>query len=112
MQHKHNTHASAVNGKRSGIDNNHMHLMHAWMQTCACTSSLHFHDCIGVLSFSYFQFARIFSFCLLTFAVRLRCRLVMDADSIPVVIPFVHTGMQEIMPVGKKFPMVGKQVGH
>jgi len=34
----------------------------------------------------------------------------MDADSIPVVIPFVHTGMQEIMPVGTKFPKVGKQV--
>ncbi|XP_020250470.1 tafazzin-like [Asparagus officinalis] len=37
-------------------------------------------------------------------------RLVMDADSIPIVIPFVHTGMQEIMPVGTKFPKVGKQV--
>lgn len=37
-------------------------------------------------------------------------RLVLDADNIPVVLPFVHTGMQEIMPVGAKFPRVGKTV--
>ncbi|KAG2594052.1 uncharacterized protein LOC120672361 [Panicum virgatum] len=37
-------------------------------------------------------------------------RLVMDADSLPVVIPFVHTGMQDIMPVGKRIPRAGKQV--
>ncbi|PKA58434.1 N-acylphosphatidylethanolamine synthase [Apostasia shenzhenica] len=37
-------------------------------------------------------------------------RLVMDADIIPIVIPFVHTGMQEIMPIGSSFPKVGKQV--
>lgn len=37
-------------------------------------------------------------------------RLVMDADNVPIVIPFVHTGMQEIMPVGTKIPKVGKQV--
>uniref|UniRef100_A0A7N0UZF1 Tafazzin family protein n=1 Tax=Kalanchoe fedtschenkoi TaxID=63787 RepID=A0A7N0UZF1_KALFE len=34
----------------------------------------------------------------------------MDADNIPVVIPFVHTGMQEIMPVGAKVPRIGKEV--
>ncbi|CAM0884564.1 unnamed protein product [Alopecurus aequalis] len=37
-------------------------------------------------------------------------RLVMDADSLPVVVPFVHTGMQDIMPVGKRIPRTGKQV--
>lgn len=37
-------------------------------------------------------------------------RLVLDADNIPVVLPFVHTGMQEIMPIGAKFPRVGKTV--
>ncbi|KAL8130481.1 hypothetical protein V2J09_019636 [Rumex salicifolius] len=37
-------------------------------------------------------------------------RLVLDSDNIPVVIPFVHTGMQEIMPIGAKFPRIGKAV--
>ncbi|XP_020586740.1 tafazzin-like, partial [Phalaenopsis equestris] len=37
-------------------------------------------------------------------------RLVMDADKIPIVIPFVHLGMQEIMPIGSNFPKVGKKV--
>ncbi|KAL5222991.1 hypothetical protein ABZP36_027704 [Zizania latifolia] len=37
-------------------------------------------------------------------------RLVMDADDLPVVIPFVHTGMQDIMPVGKRIPRAGKRV--
>ncbi|XP_040380087.1 uncharacterized protein LOC102720486 isoform X1 [Oryza brachyantha] len=37
-------------------------------------------------------------------------RLVMDADSLPVVIPFIHTGMQDIMPVGKRIPRAGKRV--
>ncbi|KAH0461212.1 hypothetical protein IEQ34_008787 [Dendrobium chrysotoxum] len=37
-------------------------------------------------------------------------RLVMDADKIPIVIPFVHSGMQEIMPIGSNFPKVGKKV--
>lgn len=37
-------------------------------------------------------------------------RFVMDADSLPVVIPFVHTGMQDIMPVGKRIPRAGKRV--
>nr|CAB3475334.1 unnamed protein product [Digitaria exilis] len=37
-------------------------------------------------------------------------RLVMDADSLPVVVPFVHTGMQDIMPVGKRLPRAGKKV--
>jgi len=37
-------------------------------------------------------------------------RLVLDADNIPMVIPFVHTGMQEIMPVGAKIPRIGKTV--
>lgn len=33
-----------------------------------------------------------------------------DADTVPTVIPFVHTGMQEIMPIGTNFPRIGKQV--
>lgn len=37
-------------------------------------------------------------------------RLVLDADNVPMVVPFVHTGMQEVMPVGSKFPKVGKTV--
>ncbi|KAI6684931.1 hypothetical protein NL676_030844 [Syzygium grande] len=37
-------------------------------------------------------------------------RLVLDADSIPMVVPFVHTGMQDIMPIGANFPRIGKTV--
>ncbi|KAG8363852.1 hypothetical protein BUALT_Bualt19G0065500 [Buddleja alternifolia] len=37
-------------------------------------------------------------------------RLVLDADDVPIVVPFVHTGMQEVMPVGAKFPRIGKTV--
>ncbi|KAJ3696410.1 hypothetical protein LUZ61_000115 [Rhynchospora tenuis] len=37
-------------------------------------------------------------------------RLVMDADAMPIVLPFVHSGMQDIMPVGTKFPNIGKNV--
>ncbi|KAJ4775851.1 Phospholipid/glycerol acyltransferase family protein [Rhynchospora pubera] len=37
-------------------------------------------------------------------------RLVMDADNMPIVLPFVHSGMQDIMPVGTKFPNIGKKV--
>lgn len=37
-------------------------------------------------------------------------RLVLDADNVPVVVPFVHTGMQDIMPVGAKLPRIGKTV--
>ncbi|XP_050225738.1 uncharacterized protein LOC126675179 [Mercurialis annua] len=37
-------------------------------------------------------------------------RLILDADTVPVVIPFVHLGMQEIMPIGANFPRVGKTV--
>ncbi|GAB2277452.1 hypothetical protein Dimus_012158 [Dionaea muscipula] len=37
-------------------------------------------------------------------------RLVLDADSIPMVVPFVHTGMQEILPIGATFPRIGKTV--
>ncbi|KAF8394578.1 hypothetical protein HHK36_020791 [Tetracentron sinense] len=37
-------------------------------------------------------------------------RLVMDADNIPLVVPFVHTGMQEIMPIGATYPRIGKMV--
>uniref|UniRef100_A0A2P2LTZ1 Tafazzin family protein n=1 Tax=Rhizophora mucronata TaxID=61149 RepID=A0A2P2LTZ1_RHIMU len=37
-------------------------------------------------------------------------RLILDADVMPIVIPFVHTGMQEIMPVGASFPRIGKMV--
>ncbi|KAF3454528.1 hypothetical protein FNV43_RR04976 [Rhamnella rubrinervis] len=37
-------------------------------------------------------------------------RLVLDADNIPIVVPFVHTGMQDIMPIGANFPRIGKTV--
>lgn len=37
-------------------------------------------------------------------------RLITDADNIPIVIPFVHTGMQDIMPVGAQVPRIGKEV--
>ncbi|KAJ8752475.1 hypothetical protein K2173_004763 [Erythroxylum novogranatense] len=37
-------------------------------------------------------------------------RLVLDADTLPIVVPFVHTGMQEIMPIGANFPRIGKTV--
>ncbi|KAL5713034.1 hypothetical protein ACHQM5_015150 [Ranunculus cassubicifolius] len=37
-------------------------------------------------------------------------RLVMDADNVPIVIPFVHSGMQDIMPIGSNFPKIGKTV--
>lgn len=38
------------------------------------------------------------------------CRLVLDADKIPMVVPFVHTGMQDVMPIGAKIPRIGKTV--
>lgn len=44
------------------------------------------------------------------FSFHLPCRLVMDADSIPVVIPFVHTGMHDVMPIGSSIPKIGKRV--
>ncbi|KAJ0015265.1 hypothetical protein Pint_19774 [Pistacia integerrima] len=37
-------------------------------------------------------------------------RLVLDADNVPMVVPFVHTGMQEVMPIGATFPRIGKTV--
>ncbi|OMP03289.1 Tafazzin [Corchorus olitorius] len=37
-------------------------------------------------------------------------RLVLDADTTPIVLPFVHTGMQDIMPIGANFPRIGKTV--
>ncbi|KAI5658730.1 hypothetical protein M9H77_27523 [Catharanthus roseus] len=37
-------------------------------------------------------------------------RLVLDADNVPIVLPFVHVGMQDIMPVGAKLPRIGKTV--
>ncbi|GLJ47131.1 hypothetical protein SUGI_0995110 [Cryptomeria japonica] len=37
-------------------------------------------------------------------------RLVLDAEKMPLVVPFVHTGMQEIMPIGSQFPHVRKKV--
>lgn len=37
-------------------------------------------------------------------------RMILDADNVPIVLPFVHTGMQEIMPVGAKLPRIGKTV--
>nr|XP_043628303.1 tafazzin isoform X2 [Erigeron canadensis] len=37
-------------------------------------------------------------------------RLILDADNAPIVVPFVHVGMQEIMPIGATIPRVGKTV--
>ncbi|XP_010546721.1 PREDICTED: tafazzin [Tarenaya hassleriana] len=37
-------------------------------------------------------------------------RLILDADTLPMVVPFVHTGMQEIMPIGANIPRIGKTV--
>ncbi|KAL1211730.1 N-acylphosphatidylethanolamine synthase [Cardamine amara subsp. amara] len=37
-------------------------------------------------------------------------RLILDADTLPMVVPFVHTGMQDIMPVGATVPRIGKTV--
>ncbi|CAI0459913.1 unnamed protein product [Linum tenue] len=37
-------------------------------------------------------------------------RLVLDADTLPIVVPFVHSGMQEIMPIGASLPKIGKTV--
>ncbi|GAY57441.1 hypothetical protein CUMW_179480 [Citrus unshiu] len=37
-------------------------------------------------------------------------RLILDADNVPMVVPFVHTGMQEVMPIGATFPRIGKTV--
>ncbi|KAG0559386.1 hypothetical protein M758_10G098400 [Ceratodon purpureus] len=37
-------------------------------------------------------------------------RLVTDVEKTPLVVPFVHTGMQDLMPVGSKFPKVSKKV--
>ncbi|GMG99739.1 hypothetical protein Nepgr_001579 [Nepenthes gracilis] len=44
------------------------------------------------------------------FAKRGVGRLVLDADNTPIVVPFVHTGMQEIVPIGATFPRIGKTV--
>lgn len=37
-------------------------------------------------------------------------RLVLDADNPAMVVPFVHVGMQEIMPIGATLPRIGKTV--
>ncbi|GKU97702.1 hypothetical protein SLEP1_g10810 [Rubroshorea leprosula] len=37
-------------------------------------------------------------------------RLVLDTDNTPMVLPFVHTGMQDVMPIGANFPRIGKTV--
>ena len=40
----------------------------------------------------------------------MKCRLIKDVERTPLVIPFVHTGMQDVMPIGSKFPYPGKKV--
>lgn len=37
-------------------------------------------------------------------------RLISDVETPPLVVPFVHTGMQDLMPIGSKFPSVSKKV--
>ncbi|KAF8084472.1 hypothetical protein N665_0716s0018 [Sinapis alba] len=37
-------------------------------------------------------------------------RLILDADTLPMVVPFVHTGMQDIMPIGASLPRISKTV--
>lgn len=39
-------------------------------------------------------------------------RLVADVETTPLVIPFVHSGMQDMMPIGSKLPATGKKVIH
>lgn len=41
---------------------------------------------------------------------RLYCKLVTDIETPPLVIPFVHTWMQDLMPIGNKFPTILKNV--
>lgn len=45
-----------------------------------------------------------------TFIFSYPARLVLDADNTPIVVPFVHTGMQEVMPIGANFPRIGQAV--
>ncbi|KAL3699792.1 hypothetical protein R1sor_017814 [Riccia sorocarpa] len=37
-------------------------------------------------------------------------RLVLDAEKLPLVVPFIHSGMEEVMPIGQKHFSVGKKV--
>ncbi|CAM6120598.1 unnamed protein product [Calypogeia fissa] len=37
-------------------------------------------------------------------------RLVLDADNLPLVIPFIHKGMNDVMPIGQKMFSTGKKV--
>ncbi|KAK6911590.1 Phospholipid/glycerol acyltransferase [Dillenia turbinata] len=37
-------------------------------------------------------------------------RLILDANATPIVIPIVHTGMEEIMPIGSSLPRISKTV--
>lgn len=37
-------------------------------------------------------------------------RLVLDADNLPLVVPFIHRGMDEVMPIGQKMFSTGKKV--
>ncbi|CAM6102166.1 unnamed protein product [Calypogeia fissa] len=37
-------------------------------------------------------------------------RLVLDADNLPLVVPFIHKGMNDVMPVGQKMFSTGKKV--
>ena len=39
-------------------------------------------------------------------------KLVAACDRPPLVVPFVHVGMEDVMPRGKVLPSVGKQVRH
>lgn len=45
-----------------------------------------------------------------TFICSYPARLVLDADNTPIVVPFVHIGMQEVMPIGANFPRIGQAV--
>ncbi len=38
-------------------------------------------------------------------------RLVASCKETPLVVPFVHSGMEDVMPRGKVIPSVGKKVG-
>ncbi|BBN00060.1 monolysocardiolipin acyltransferase [Marchantia polymorpha subsp. ruderalis] len=37
-------------------------------------------------------------------------RLVLDAKSLPLVVPFIHSGMEDVMPIGQKHFSMGKKV--
>ena len=84
--------------KERPVDKWYFFLLKSHLQSIIVFSSLDF-VCYYVLWNMIFTF--IFSY---------PARLVLDADNTPIVVPFVHTGMQEVMPIGANFPRIGQAV--